>query len=93
MSVMENMTEPELASLMRDCAKAIDQELWLAAVTKYGTTEANSKSTRPKFALLVFDDPKVAQYISSCQREDMIKALRESADRMEKRQDVARGAQ
>lgn len=40
------------------------------------------------FALLVFatDNPGLANYISNCDREDMIKALRETADRLEKGQ-------
>ncbi len=42
------------------------------------------------FALVIFDDPAIAQYISSCNRADMIKAMRETADRLEKRQDVSR---
>ncbi len=33
---------------------------------------------------------KLAQYGSNCRREDMIAALRETADRLEKRQDVPR---
>lgn len=42
------------------------------------------------FALLVFDygQPSIGHYVSSAKREDMIKALRETADRIEKRQDI-----
>lgn len=41
------------------------------------------------FALIVFPffDPGISNYISNGTREDMIKALRETADRLEKRQD------
>ncbi len=41
------------------------------------------------FALLVFPfhSPGISNYISNAQRDDMIKALRETADRLEKRQD------
>ncbi|MGB5818844.1 MAG: hypothetical protein WBG90_05115 [Saonia sp.] len=34
-----------------------------------------------------FHDPGISNYISDAQRPDMIKMLRETADRLEKRQD------
>ena len=42
------------------------------------------------FCLLVFDfhKPGIANYISNARREDMIKSLRETADRLEKHQDI-----
>ena len=42
------------------------------------------------FALLVFEfhEPGIANYISNAKREDMIKSLRETADRLEKKQDI-----
>ena len=41
------------------------------------------------YAVLVFPfyNPGVANYISNAQRKDMILALRETADRLEKKQD------
>lgn len=41
------------------------------------------------FALLVFpfNEPGMSNYISNAERKDMIKALREAADRFEKNQD------
>lgn len=45
---------------------------------------------RAMFALLVFDDPKLAQYVSSCERSCMIEAMRECAGRLEQREDVRR---
>lgn len=41
------------------------------------------------FTLLVFEfnDPGMSNYIANAQREDMIKCLRETADRLEGRQD------
>lgn len=74
----EDMTEPEL----RDLLNALAREL-----------EATAKAhgvERPHFCLLVFDDPKVAQYVANCRREDVIDAMRECADRLEGRQDVER---
>jgi hypothetical protein len=42
------------------------------------------------WALLVFDfyQPGISNYISNAKRADMIKALREAADRLEKNQDI-----
>ena len=42
------------------------------------------------FALLVFPfgDPGISNYISNAQRGDMITALREAADRLEKNEDI-----
>jgi hypothetical protein len=41
------------------------------------------------FAIIVFpfNNPGISNYISNANRSDMIKALRETADRLEKRQD------
>lgn len=71
---LEDMTEPELRSLMTRCGDALKTVL----------------GAKTQFALVVFDDPKVAQYISSCTRDTMILAMRETADRLERRQDVPR---
>lgn len=45
------------------------------------------------YALIVFDlgRPGIGNYISTAQRGDMIKALRETADRLEKNQDIPPG--
>ena len=80
MKCIEHMTEPELRELMQSCGAAIGEVLH----NRFGY------DLRPKFALVLFNDPRGAQYISSCHREDMIKALRETADRLERRQDVPR---
>jgi len=41
-----------------------------------------------KFMLVVFgfDAPGISNYVSNANREDMIKAMRETADRLERRQ-------
>ena len=43
-----------------------------------------------EFALLIFPSgtPGITNYISSGQRHDVIKALREAADRLEKKEDI-----
>jgi len=42
------------------------------------------------FALIVFDfnKPGISNYVSNAKREDMVVALRETADRIEKNQDI-----
>ncbi len=72
------MTEPELVETMTAFAKAIEQTAEKMGVEK------------PHFALVVFNDPEIGQYIGNCQREDIIKALKEMAERLEKNQYVKR---
>jgi hypothetical protein len=45
------------------------------------------------FALMLFEfhNPGIGHYISNAQRDDMIKALRELADRLEEREDIPPG--
>lgn len=74
MKFLQDMAEPELRALMIRCGDSLKWHL----------------GKKTQFALLVFDDPKVAQYISSCTRDTMIEALREAADRLEANQDVRR---
>jgi len=42
------------------------------------------------FALLICDDHSEMQYISNGNREDVVRAMRECADRLEKHQDKPR---
>lgn len=76
---LENMTEPELALYCNTAGKAIMEASQVCEVEK------------PKFVLLLFNDPKVAQYVCNCDREDVIKALREAADRLEHNEVLKRG--
>ncbi len=80
MKNLENMTEPELHAFMRLCAKAVEG----AAKVSY--------VERPLFALILFNDPKIGQYICNCSRETTIEALRETADRLERNQDIPRSS-
>ena len=75
---LETMTEPELRELCNALAKQIEAVCAVLEVE------------RPHFALLLFNDPKIAQYVCNCQRADVIKAMRETAERLEKKQDVQR---
>jgi hypothetical protein len=77
MQKLIDMTEPELGSLMRQAARQV------VSVAKDLGVE------KPLFVLLLFNDPQVAQYIANCDRSDVIKAMRETADRLERRQDVS----
>lgn len=69
-----DMTEPELRKLMTGAAKAVESAI----------------PTGARFVLLVFDVPVIAQYISNARRADIIKSMRECADRLEAKEDVAR---
>ncbi len=76
MKQLEDMNEPELRELTSRILNAIKARL--------------PKDT--SFAVLFWPQGEhaVSQYGSNCQRSDMIKALREAADRLEKKQDVPR---
>jgi hypothetical protein len=53
-------------------------------------TESILPEDARKFVLLVFDDPGLGQYVGNCERSDIIKALRETADRLEAKEDIPR---
>jgi hypothetical protein len=76
---LEDLTEHELATLMTDLARTIERRGLQRGL-----------HPKPYFTLLLWNDPKVAQYVSNCERASMIAALRETADRLERNQDVRR---
>ena len=71
---LSDMTEPELSYSMLNAIRAAKHEL----------------PATSKIVLLACDHSQICQYISNCQRRDMIKFLRETADRLESREDVSR---
>jgi hypothetical protein len=77
---LKDMTEPQLRVYFSALAKSVEMAL----------PDGPSKNGRSLFVLLVFDDPAVAQYVSNGQRADIIKAMRECADRLERKEDVTR---
>lgn len=78
MKRLEFMTEPELAAVMQSLADMV-----VLACTELGVE-------KPLFSLLLWNDPKVAQYIGNCDRATIVAALRETADRLERRQTLER---
>jgi hypothetical protein len=76
---LRDMDEVELGELMRALAEAV----------QFTATEIMHVE-RPHFVLVVFNDPEVAQYVCNCERSTMIAAMRETADRLERRDDVER---
>jgi hypothetical protein len=48
------------------------------------------KNGRALFMLVVFDDPGVAQYVSNASRENIIEAMRETANRFERQENLDR---
>jgi hypothetical protein len=79
MTPLDEMTEPELRNLMNAMARAVEN-----TGRNFGVTP------KPYFTLLVWNDPKIAQYVSNCERHSMIAAIRETADRLEQKEDVTR---
>jgi hypothetical protein len=73
---LEDMTEPELRELTTRVLNAVKERL----------------PPNTSFTVLFwpFGEHGIAQYGSNSERADMIKALRECADRLERRQDVPR---
>jgi hypothetical protein len=79
MKLIRDMTEPELLAYFRELAGAIEGVL----------PPGPSAHGKCLFCLLVADtsEPGVAQYVSNVHRADMIKMLRETATRLEGRED------
>jgi hypothetical protein len=71
---LRDMTEPELRDACDGVANAVRARL------PAGT----------RFAVLMFEADGIAQYVGNANRRDMIKALRETADRLARREDVTR---
>lgn len=80
--LIRDMTEPELRAYFRDLATSIEVML----------PPGPSARGTCLFCLLVADscEAGIAQYVSNVQRSDMIKMLRETADRLESREDIPR---
>lgn len=75
---LQDMTEPELQILMQ-CVGA-STERTITRIT----------GERPYFVTLVFNDPVMTQYVSNCERADIIKAMREAANRLDAGDEMAR---
>jgi hypothetical protein len=72
MKRFEQLTEAELRNFLKVCGMSVD------TAAKHFDVET------PRFVLMLFNDPKLAQYISNSSREETIVAMRETADRLEK---------
>jgi hypothetical protein len=70
---LKNMTEPELRDLFTALARTIEARL----------PPGPSSKGKALFMLVVFDEPKLCQYVSNANRQDCIKAMRETAERFE----------
>jgi hypothetical protein len=78
MKSLRDMTEPELRTLLNAVGKSIE------------SAALSCEVERPLFAAILFNDPEVGQYVCNCERGTVIKALRETADRLEARDIVSR---
>ncbi len=76
------------ASLPADAARV----MMVALVREARLPPGPSAKGKCLFALIVADsiEPGVGQYVSNVQRADMIRLLRETADRLESREDIPR---
>lgn len=78
MKLLKDMTEPQLRIALDVMAAKLMRTAELLEIEQ------------PRFVLLLFNDPKVSQYVCNCERADMIHALREAADRLERMEDIPR---
>ncbi len=73
-----DLNEPTMKFMLDKMGKSIEN------------VAAQHQVDKPKFALLLFDDPGLGQYCCNCERKDVITALRETADRLERKEDIPR---
>jgi len=78
MKLLEYCNEVELNHLMNDLARRLEDGCAINGIEK------------PMFALVLFNDPKMGQYCSNCNREQVIGALQELTERLVKKQDFPR---
>lgn len=78
MKKIRDMDEQELVGLMNLCGRSIENTCKFLGVE------------HPHFLLLLFNDPEICRYASNCRRDDVITAMRETADRLERCEDVER---
>ena len=80
MKPIRDMTEPELRDYFRGLAGAVEDSL----------PPGPSAKGKCLFVLLVADESLIGQYASNADRPGIIKLLRETADRLQRREDVTR---
>jgi RNA recognition motif-containing protein len=73
---LEDMDEQELRHVLNTIGHVLTETV----------LELTEPVDKPKFCVLLFDDPKTSQYLSTCNRDDMIKALKETVKRLEGRE-------
>ena len=78
MALIKDMTEPELCGLLNRVGHQVKNACVDQGVEK------------PLFVVLLFNDPQITQYVANCVRADVIRAMRECADRLERNEDVRR---
>ena len=71
-----DMDEPELKRVMHAVADSV-----------INTLKEHTADEHVLFTALIFNDPRTTQYISNCHRNDMMKAMRETLQRMEAKED------
>lgn len=74
MKLLKDMTEPELREYCNLLARATESVL----------PPGPSKNGKCLFVLLICDESKITQYVSNANRDDCIKLMRTTADRLDK---------
>ncbi len=77
---LADMTEPELRDYFRALATEVEGLL----------RSGPSAKGKALFALLVFDESCIGQYVSNARRAEIIKTLRQTADRLAANEDIPR---
>ena len=81
MKTLQDMNERDLRWYMNSLAEATEQLM----------PAADNERGRCCFLLLLFDHPEGnVHFVSNCARNMMVQALREAADRLERRDDTSR---
>lgn len=80
MKLLKDMTEPELQEYFNLLARATESVL----------PPGPSRNGKCLFVLLVCDESKITQYASNANRDDCIKLMRATADRLDKNDVIPR---
>ena len=75
---LEELSHDELAQVMQLLASSFERFVKVLGIERMG------------FAILMWNHPRVVQYVSNCKRSEIVPALRELADKLERREDVER---
>ena len=86
--LLKDMDEPTLRHYINGLGQALE---YLMAGAEFPPTDEHPAGRRTCcFALFIYDESNIGHYVSNAARPEMIKILRETADRIERNQDLRR---